>query len=200
MFRFETAERVTDNGNTWKCVNCGCKKKAIPMQISAGASLKSNLILEFNNSPKLFSRKKWILLKRSVVKSMHSSPTRDTGILIMKPILGPPNVIILKPPQEEVGRHWERHGDMVGFHGLHCLSHSTWVWVESVKHKVVVVEAETVSPRTVVFGLRFKQSTRSTLYLNQPQTPNCSSNRGLSKEAMFNGDGGDVDSRSLTSV
>lgn len=58
MFRLETAERVTDNGNTWKCVNCGCKKKAIPMQISVGASLKSNLILEFNNSSKQFSRKK----------------------------------------------------------------------------------------------------------------------------------------------
>lgn len=125
VFRLETAEQVTDNGNTWKCVNCGCKKKAIPMQISAGASLKSNLILEFNNSSKLFSREKknWILLKRSVFKPRHSSPTRDTKILIMKPILGPPNVIIIKPPQEEV-RRGDIGGDMVDFHGLQCLSHS----------------------------------------------------------------------------
>lgn len=50
VFRLETAEQVMDNGNTWKCINCGCKKKAIPVQISVGASLKSNLILEFNNA------------------------------------------------------------------------------------------------------------------------------------------------------
>lgn len=63
MFHLETAKQVTDNENTWKCVNCGCKRKAIPMQKRAGASLKSNLIWEFKNSTKLFSRggKKWIL-------------------------------------------------------------------------------------------------------------------------------------------
>lgn len=58
MFRLETAEQVTDNGNTWKCVNCGCKEKAIPMQIRAEATLKSNLILEFKNAYKLFCREK----------------------------------------------------------------------------------------------------------------------------------------------
>ena len=25
VFRLETAKQVTDNGNTWKCLNCGCK-------------------------------------------------------------------------------------------------------------------------------------------------------------------------------
>lgn len=126
VFRLETAEQVTDNGNTWKCVNCGCKKKAIPMQISAGASLKSNLILEFNNSSKLFSRgkKTWILLKRSVFKPRHSSPTRDAKILIMKPILGPPNVIIIKPPQEEV-----RRGDIGGDMETWWIFMDSSVWV-----------------------------------------------------------------------
>lgn len=48
------------------------------------------------------------------------------------------------------------------------------VWVIQFTFELSVVEAETVSPRTVVFGLRFKQSTRSALYLNQPQAPDCS--------------------------
>lgn len=49
MFRLETAEQITDNGNTWKRVNRGREKKAfLPMQISAEASLKSNMIIELN--------------------------------------------------------------------------------------------------------------------------------------------------------
>lgn len=119
VFRLETAEQVTDNGNTWKCVNCGCRKKAIPMQISAGASLKSNLILEFNNSFKLFSRKKktgtgffW--------NDQYSSPciphlpeiqSTDGWGFIMKPILGPPNVIFVIKTSTR-WRHWRSLGDM----------------------------------------------------------------------------------------
>lgn len=48
VFRLETAQRVMDKGSTWKCMNCGCENRAVPMQISV--SLKSNLILEFNNA------------------------------------------------------------------------------------------------------------------------------------------------------
>lgn len=37
---------------------------------------------------------------------------------------------------------------------------------------------ETLSPRTVALGLSFKQSTRSALYLDRPQTPNHSVQTG----------------------
>lgn len=99
-FLLETAEQVTDNGNTWKCANCGCKKKAFPTE----ASLKSNLILEFNNASKLFSREKLDSFETISIQSYafltYQRDKKNNGWrLIMKPILGPLNVIIIiKPP------------------------------------------------------------------------------------------------------
>lgn len=149
------------------------------MQISLEASLKSNLILEFNNASKLFSREKLHSFEMISIQShaflTYQRDKKNNGWgLIMKPILGPLNVIIfiIKPPH-----YWDIGEDLETwwpFHGLHRLSNSAGVWVEPlVKHKVVE-EAETLGPRTVAVGLSFKQLTRSALYLNQPQTPNYS--------------------------
>lgn len=122
VFRLETAKQVTDNGNTWKCMNCGCKK-AIPVQISVGTSLKSNLILEFNNSPKLFSRRQK-KKKRSLFEMIsiqahafltYQRHTHTSGWgLIMKPSLGPPNVIIIIKTSTD----WRRRGNLSVTFGL----------------------------------------------------------------------------------
>lgn len=128
VFRLETAEQVTDNGNTWKCVNRGCKKKAIPMQISAGASLKSNLILEFNNSSKLFSRGKKTLdsfEKISIqAKAFLTHQRRKNTHYETHPWSTKCYHHKTSTGGGQERRHWRRHGDMVDFHGLQCLSHS----------------------------------------------------------------------------
>ncbi len=121
--------------------------------------------------PNCFPGKNWILLKWSVFKPTHSSPTRDTKYQRMGAHYEAhpwSTKCYYHHKTSTLWRHWRL------FHGLQSRSHSASVWVEpSVKHKVVA-EAETVDPKTVAFGLRFKQSTRSALYLNQPQTPNYS--------------------------
>lgn len=51
VFRLETAGQVMDNGNSWKCLDGGRKKKARSMKAKPGGS-ETNLILECKNSPK----------------------------------------------------------------------------------------------------------------------------------------------------
>lgn len=72
VFPLEAAEQVTDNGNTCRC---GCKKKAIPMQTRAGASLKSNAIFGILSSRKnRFNRRK----DERRCQSIPQLPDRDT--------------------------------------------------------------------------------------------------------------------------
>lgn len=72
VFPLETADQVTDNGNTCRC---GCKEKAIPMQTRAGASLKPNAIFGILSSRKnRFNRRK----DGRRCQSIPQLPDRDT--------------------------------------------------------------------------------------------------------------------------
>lgn len=85
----------------------------------------------------------------TTVEPMHSSPTRDTEVLIMKPIAAPPNVK-MKLEQEEVRRPWIQVSESFS----------------SDSSRVSGGGSRVIKSKDCRFGLRFKQQ-RS---LSEPTT------------------------------
>lgn len=143
--------------DTWKYMNYECKKKAIPMQISIGAFWYQIWFWNLITTP----RKNWFfwsdLYSSQCIPHLPKTQNTSGRGLIMKPILVPPNVIaIIKPPHSgETGGNLEIRQP---FSQFQCLIHSALVWAESLVKHIVVKETEKLGPRTVGFGLRFKQS------------------------------------------
>lgn len=110
VFRLETAEQVTDNGNMWMCTNCGCKKKAIPMQISVGALWNHIWFWNLITPPNCFPGKKTTTgfswndqYSRLCIPHLPETWNTSGWGIIMKPISSPPNVIIIIRKPRRVG-------------------------------------------------------------------------------------------------